>query len=306
VQRYYDYVLNENGRGVAYGDAPADYSTSVLTAKAVQFLRRVQQPFFLYFAPLAPHLPATPPPGAGTALLPLRRMPPSFNEADVADKPWRALHARRLRPGAVDFLEREIVARQIEARQALDRSVRDVVATLKERHLLGSTIILYASDNGFLWGEHRLGGKVWPYEESIRVPLVVRTPWDVGPRVDDRLVLNIDLASTIAELAEVTPGLPQDGRSLVPLLRGESPAWRDDFVIEYLGRSLLGQGGPPPYVGIRTRRYVYVAYANGWRELYDLGRDPWELRNVATDPAHELVRFRLERRLHTLYGQEPG
>ena len=86
------------------------------------------------------------------------------------------------------------------------------------------TIIVYASDNGFLWGEHRLGGKIWPYEESIRVPLVIRVPWrSAWGRTDTHMVLNIDFASTIAELAGVKPGLPQDGRSLVPLLRGKAP-----------------------------------------------------------------------------------
>src|SRR5207253_7943710 len=117
AQRYYDYVLNENGRSVAYGGAPADYSTGVLTSKAVEFLRRVRQPFFLYFAPIAPHLPATPPPDeAGPAPVPPLALRPSFNEADLSDKPWRALHPHPLRPGAIDFLEQSIVERQLEAR----------------------------------------------------------------------------------------------------------------------------------------------------------------------------------------------
>jgi arylsulfatase A-like enzyme len=163
-------------------------------------------------------------------------------------------------------------------------------------------VILYTSDNGFLWGEHRLGGKAWPYEESIRVPLVVRAPWVRPPgRVDRRLVLNIDLASTIAELAGVRPGLSQDGRSLVPLIRGEQLRWRGGFVVEYLGRSLLRQSGPPPYHALRTLRYLYVEYENGWRELYDLAGDPWELWNQADNPRYARIRLLLAKRLHTLY-----
>ena len=306
VQRYYDYVLNENGHPVSYGEAPSDYSTTVLTDKAVDFLAHVQKPFFLYFAPLAPHLPATPAPAdVGRDVQPLVT-DRSFNELDMSDKPWRSWHPRVLRQGAISFLQNSIRDRQLRSLRGVDRSVEAIVDTLKRRDLLGSTVILYASDNGFLWGEHRLGGKVWPYEESIRVPLVVRTPWQsVWGRTDDRLVLNIDLASTIAELAGVRPGLPQDGRSMVPLLRGADTPWRTGFVIEYLGENLLTRGGPPPYSGLRTKRYVWIEYQNGWRELYDLERDPSELHNVAADPAYADTRALLERRLEVLREQPP-
>jgi arylsulfatase A-like enzyme len=306
-QRYYDYVLNENGREVAYGGFPSDYSTSVLTGRAVDFLERAREPFFLYFAPLAPHLPATPPPGHGRpAPVPPLEPRPSFNERYLGDKPWSSWHPRPLRPGAVSFLERSIRDQQLQALGALDRSVAEIVAVLRRRGVLDRTVILYVSDNGFLWGEHRLGGKVWPYEESIRVPLVVRTPWEeTWGRTDDRLVLNIDLAPTVAELAHVGPRLPQDGRSLVPLLRGDDQRWRTGFVVEYLGRDLLSRSGPPPYRGIRTKRYLYVEYENGWRELYDLARDPWEVRNVARDPAYARRRSSLAQRLEVLFRHPP-
>ena len=206
-------------------------------------------PFFLYFAPIAPHLPATPPPGAATASEPSLESGRPSTRTTSATSPGGALHPNKLRPKAISFLEHSIQERQLEALQSVDRSIEEIVAALKRRGLLDRTVILYASDNGFLWGEHRLGGKVWPYEESIRVPLVVRTPWQgVWGRTDNHLVLNIDLASTIAELAGChRPALPQDGRSLIPLLHGEDPPWRSAFVVEYLGRSLLGRSGPPPY-----------------------------------------------------------
>ncbi len=306
AQRYYDYVLDENGREVFYGSAPSDYSTSVLARKAVEFLRGAREPFFLYFAPVAPHLPATPAPGDARSV-PAPPLPaPSFNERDVRDKPWARLHPRRLSRNAVRYLLDTIRDKQLESLRAVDRSVGEIATTLGRRHLLDRTVILYTSDNGFLWGEHRLGGKVWPYDESIRVPLVARVPWpQAWDTTDDHLVLNIDLASTVAELAGVRPGLPQDGRSLVPLLRDESVAWRSAFLVEYRGRSLLGQGGPPPFRAIRTQRYLDVDYDNGWRELYDLARDPWELRNVAADPRYALARSLLERRLTTLSRRRP-
>jgi arylsulfatase A-like enzyme len=173
--------------------------------------------------------------------------------------------------------------------------------------VLDRTVIIYASDNGFLWGEHRLGGKMWPYEESIRIPLVVRTPWRAQRgRTDPRLVLNIDLASTITQLAGTTPALPQDGRSLVPLLQGAKPVWRNSFVVEYLGGNLLRHGGPPPYRALRTKRYMYVEYLNGWRELYDLALDPWQLENRARDASQRSTRQVLARRLETLFSTPPG
>jgi len=109
--------------------------------------------------------------------------------------------------------------------------------------------------------------------------------------------LNIDYAATLAQLAGVEPRLPQDGRSLVPLLHGASPTWRQEFVVEYLGASTYYDGGPPPFSALRTTRWLYVAYLNGWRELYDLRADPYELRNLARDPATAPVRARLARRL---------
>ncbi len=307
-ERYYDYVLNENGRQVFYGAAPQDYSTTVLTRKALDFLEGAKAPFFLYFAPTAPHLPATPAPrDVGTIPAPPAPDRPSFNERDLSDKPWARDHPHRLGPGAIRYLDHDIRELQLESLRALDRSVASIVRVLRRRGELDRTVILYMSDNGFLWGEHRLGGKIWPYEESIRVPLVVRTPWrNVWGTVDRHLVLNIDLASTIAQLAGVRPGLPQDGRSLVPLLHGHRPSWRNEFVVEYLGASELRAGGPPPFRGLRTERYLYVEYLNGWRELYDLRHDPWELQNVADAPAYAGTRAQLHARLLRLFRQPAG
>ena len=171
---------------------------------------------------------------------------------------------------------------------------------------LSDTVIAYTSDNGFLWGEHRLASKVWPYEESIRVPLVVRVPWLRRPRTDDHLALNIDVAPTFADLAGVKPGLPQDGRSLVPLLEGRDVSWRHAFVEEWLGRAATEVGAPPPFEAVHTDRFVWVEYSNGWRELYDLARDPLELRNLAGDPRARALRTRLRDELHRLLASPPA
>ncbi len=306
MERYYDYTLNENGRLVHYGHAPSDYSTTVLADKAVGFIEHARSPFFLDFAPVAPHLPAIPAKqdqGALENLAPLHS--PAFDERAIGDKPWRYWHRDMLK-AAARIYENDIRRRQLESLLSLDRSVKRIVDALRRRKLLDRTVIFYTSDNGFLWGEHRLGGKLWPYEESTHVPLVVRTPWQHAPATDAHPVLNIDLAPTISALAGVRPGLSQDGRSFVPLLRGRRVRWRHAFLVEYLGDNELRLGGPPPYLAVHTRRYLYVEYRNGWRELYDLRRDPWELDNVAGSPRYRGIRRSLHTLLRRLYAAPPA
>ncbi len=306
-EQYYRYTLNEDGRLVDYGRSPADYSTSVLTAKAVDFVRETRKPFFLYFAPVAPHLPAIPAPHDRESvhgLPPLRS--PAFDEADISDKPWRSRFVRTFTPRGAAYDLDEVRARQLETLRSLDRSVGRLVGELRRRRLLRNTVIVYLSDNGFLWGEHRLGGKIWPYEESIHIPLVIRTPWRAGDgTVDHHMALNVDIAPTVAALAGVRPGITQDGRSLVAFLRGQDPPWRVDGLVEYRGPGQLRRGGPPPFRAVRTRRFLYVAYDNGWRELYDMRRDPWQLDNVADTRRYASTQTYLARRLSTLAHAPP-
>jgi arylsulfatase A-like enzyme len=306
LEAYYDYTVDENGRLVHYGTKPADYSTTVLTQKAISFLRSAKKPFFLYFAPVAPHLPAVPAPadvGRFDKLAPFAS--PAVN-ASVSTEPWAAWHAKALTPAGLSYVN-TVRRHQLESLQAVDRAVGRIVGTLTRRNLLDRTVIFYTSDNGFLWGGHRLGGKLWPYEESTRVPLVVRTPWTAANGTVNRdPVLNIDFASTIAQITGVTPAIPQDGDSFAPLLHGQRTPWRKEYLLEYLGRNALKQGGPPPYVAIHTARFLYVEYRyRHWQELYDLRKDPWELDNVAADPAYRGVLRSLSSRLHALYAAPP-
>jgi N-acetylglucosamine-6-sulfatase len=267
--RYYDYELNENGTIVRYGDVPSDYSTRVLAEKAVRFVEGAR-PFFLYLAPIAPHPPATPAPQDVDASITPWTPPPSFDEADDSDKPGGG--AGPLDRAAAEHLREEMMRSLL----GVDRAVRDVVRAVREAGRLEDTYFVFTSDNGSLWGEHRLVGKVWPYEESIRVPLVIRPPGSDPTRTVDALALNLDIPATIAELAGVRPGLPQDGRSLVPVLKGDVDRWRHAFVVEFLGYA----PGIPAYSGIRTERYLYVEYRDRSRELYDLRADPFELENL--------------------------
>lgn len=305
MEAYYNYWLNDNGHLEHYGTKPTDYSTTVLTHKATQFIQKARHPFFLYFAPVAPHLPAIPDKrdqGKLENIAPIHS--PAFNQRNIGKEPWRFWHKDMLSAAAQLYIN-HVRIRQEESLLALDRSVKSVVQALKARHELNRTVILYTSDNGFLWGEHRLGGKVWPYQESTHVPLIVRAPWTTTPQRNNQPVLNIDLAPTITDLAGVTPGLPADGRSVAPFLYGQQVAWRHAFLEEYLGKDMLHGGGPPPYVAVQTRRQLYVEYRNGWRELYNLRKDPWELNNIAGDPRTKSLQARLSATLHRLYDAPP-
>jgi len=325
---YFDYRLNENGRIVSYGSRPEDYSTDVLSAKATDFVERTaeaSQPFFLYLAPYAPHEPATPAPRHAEALpAATASRSPSFDEADVGDKPSYVRDSPGLSPDLVRQID-EIYRERLQSLLAVDEMVAALVGTLRASGQLDNTYVFFASDNGFHLGEHRLPhGKLSPYEEAIRVPLVVRGPGVPAGRVEDRLALNTDLAPTFAELAgAATPGFI-DGRSLMPLLRGEVPAeWRQTILVEAFGSGksrlrrtnpgaadagatpdesageLRGSAPIPPYTALRTAGLLYVEYETGERELYDLRADPYELENLAATADPSLLE-RLSARLAAL------
>lgn len=294
--RYFGYRLNENGRLVPYS-GPGNYETDVLDRKAVDFIRRQapsQTPFFLNVAPNAPHdsvLGATGPCSGSAQPIPPQPAPrhagrfnneplpkpPSFNELDYSDKPaFRRIP--RLNLTDVANLTRDYHCR-LESLLAVDEMVRDILVALRESGELDDTLVIYTSDNGFLLGQHRVRGKVFPYEPSIRVPLVMRGPGVPHRKTVKDLVANIDLAPTIVDAANASPGLPMDGRSLFPLM-----AHRGDR----LGRAIELEAGETRnnYRGVLTQRYMYAEYANGDKELYDLSHDLFELRNAQGNPAY--------------------
>ena len=287
---YYRYALNVDGRFEVHGRTPEDYSTDVLADRAVEFVCRTPGSLFLYFAPFAPHSPYTPGPGDAWAVPELGPWrPPAFDEADVSDKPaWvRALpRMSERRVAQIEGIRRASYGSLV----AVDRAVARIVEALEETGRLRQTLIVYTSDHGFSWGEHRWVDKIAPYEESIRVPLVVRDDTLVrGPgRTDPRLVSNIDLAPTFAAAAgTAAPGA--DGTSFLPLLSSQSGPWRTDVLVE--GMRLFGV---PGFCGVRSDRHAYVWYETGEEELYDLAADPAQLENRAGDPAlrAELERYR--------------
>jgi arylsulfatase A-like enzyme len=296
---YYDYDLSVDGTIETHGSDPAtDYSTTVLGESAAAFVRSVpaDQPLFVEFAPAAPHDPAIAEPRFEQDfpdLVPWR--PPSFDEADVSDKP---AYVQRFPPltsastSSVDGFRR----RQLQTLQSADEQVGQLLDALEETGRLEDTLILFTSDNGLLWGEHRWVKKEVPYDEALRVPLVVRyDAGNIATRTEEHLALNIDLAPTIADLAGVEHPATE-GVSLGPLLSDPSAPWRSDFLIEHM----QGTNPVPTYCGVRTETQKFVRYVTGERELYDLAADPGELDNVAADPDHADDVARLERRLDEL------
>lgn len=296
---YFDYEMSIDGRPSSFGSDPADYSTHVLGDLADRFIRDAdpEDPLFLMLTPFGPHSPTIAAPEDRGPVAPGWEPSLSFREGDVSDKPVyiRALDAPlNLRAARDRWVE------QLRALRAVDDVVLRVVRALRETGRLEDSLIVFTSDNGIAFGEHRWKYKLTPYEESIRVPLVIRYDPLTGGDTTPALALNVDLAPTIADLAGIDlPGA--DGRSLVPILTGEASAVRTDFLIEHAQyRSVRGLPDPPSYCGVRTQRHTFVHYATGEEELYDVWQDPDQLRNLASLPAHHGVLESLRARTREL------
>ncbi len=274
--------------------------TDLFSEQADSFVRHHSgaAPFYLQVAPIAPHEPAVPYPRHSRLFAGERApQPPSFGEKDVSDKPG---YVSKLKPLTRDEISsfNDLHRNRLRSMMAIDEMVGRLVAALRETGELDNTYVVFASDNGLHMGQHRLGeGKRLAYEEDIRVPLIVRGPSVPANVTRGRMVLNNDLAPTFAGWAGASPLLPVDGRSLTPLLGPSPPArWRTAFVAEGARHERIGR---PAYRAVRTENYLYARYANGERELYNLDRDPYQLRSY-DEGANPTLKERLERRLSAL------
>ena len=336
-QKLYDYRVNENGEEVSYGSEEEDFYTDVLSEQATDFVERAtpdDTPFFAYVAPTAPHGPATSAERHEGAFADEEApRPPSFDEEDVSDKPPPVRDAGRITEEEASNID-DYYRQRLESMLAVDEMVGSLVEELEAAGELDNTYIFFTSDNGWFQGEHRIHStKNRPYEESARVPLLVRGPGVTAGSEVQELALNTDFAPTFAELAGLEGEFGEaDGRSLTPLMRGEEPAsWRSTVLLERLpseeggggsgkgkgkakgkgdragegkegktaagGVPKAGPGNPGPFRAVRTGTHKYVEYENGETELYDLTNDPYELENVyeTADPALvEDLKARLE------------
>lgn len=312
---YYDYNMSLNGRLVYHGTKDADYSTDVLGDDATTFIRSAPegQPLFLYFAPHAPHAPATPPARYLQSLPEASKYrPPNFNEADMSDKPAWAAPLLSLSDDEVQQID-SLRENQFRSLLAVDDAVSGILSALSDTKRLSNTMLVFMSDNGLELGSHRWIPKAVPWEESIRVPMIIRyDPLTGGSaRTDDHMVLNIDLAPTFAQVGGVSA--PEaEGSSLVPLLAGPPPDWRQDFLMEHLPGGDGDPGSVPTYCGVRTERFKYVRYEEQvgdmirmYEEVYDLDTDPYELTNLAGDARYALIKAALHERMVQLCSPPP-
>jgi N-acetylglucosamine-6-sulfatase len=328
-----DPVLWENGNEKQV----RGYVTDLLSERAAQFVaRRRDKPFALFLAHKAVH-PDVQQKQDGTIdlatmqgyVLPERHKdlyrgatyPPRPNvrpiERVLEDKPaWRDVFELRSRPESRPFLEglqsgtQEEIRRRAAMMASVDEGVGLLLAELEKRGILDDTLVVFLGDNGFFFGEHALGAeRRFAYEEGIRTAFFVRYPRLVKPgRVIMPMVLALDIAPTLIELAGGKPGPHIQGRSFVPLLRRRAATWRKSFLIEYYNESAWPWIVGMSYKAVRTERakLIHWVHKDGMDELYDLERDPYEIRNIIRKPTYVKVRTRLYRELRSLVAEAVG
>jgi N-acetylglucosamine-6-sulfatase len=300
---YFDPVLNVNGERRKL----PGYVTDVLTDQAIGFIQRKRdQPFFLYLGHKAPHSPVTPPKDLAELYTDVDVPLPKTYYENHDDKPawYLEFHDHDAFHTLLHPVEkyREYVRNYCRTLVSVDRNLGRLLKALDDGGLARDTAVVYLSDNGHFLGEHQFYSKMIMYEESIRIPLLVRYPRQAaaGRRVDE-MVLNVDLAPTILDLAGVAAPRDMEGRSFAELIAGRKARdWRQSFLYEY------DDGwGLPPLEGVRTADgWQYTRYPD-WEQLYDIARDPDQVRNLAADPKYQARKRELIAELKRLGGGRP-
>ena len=295
---YLDPVVNVDGRQLQLDGHMTDY----LNRRALEFVTRPhKKPFLLYLAHKALHTPYIPLKRHESLYAGARYTPPVSADEDLSGKPvlrravepvdWTTVEgvapeppeSRRGRGTDRDSVVRD----QLRTLAAVDEGVGLLMSALKRSGRLDDTFIVFTSDNGYLLGEHgQFDNKRFAYEESIRVPFIVRYPRLAAPGTKvDALALNVDVAPTLLSLAGAEPLEKVHGRSLLPLLGGRADGWRESFLAEYFIEKVAPRA--PSWQAVRTTRWKYIRYTEleGMDELYDLAADPHEMRNLVGEPA---------------------
>lgn len=325
---FYSYRLNVNGTieknfGQNAG-CPADkatrachYLTDQITARALAVIRHTNKtPFYMQLDYTAPHGDLVPPEGPEPPARESRRFrnfqihrAPSFNERDVSDKPSfgrRLPLMNRARLGRLTKRERN----RLRSLRAVDDDIGQLLDALAGSGLAKRTWIFFLSDNGYLLGEHRYeASKFVPYEPATQVPLLVRGPGAKSGATSSEVVGNIDIAPTVLQIAGAARGHRLDGRSLLPFLADPSRRTRRPLLLEAFNTADVpaargaqipateARSGPISYTGIVNDRYKLIRYRDYQTELFDLLRDPDELRSLDNNPAYNGVRRYLRRAL---------
>lgn len=296
----FGYALNENGTVHHYGRSRDVYQTDVLTDKAGTFITdsaRSGAPFALVVTPDSPGDRTVPAPRDADSFPGLGTLHgPAFGRLPTNPPAWLA----GLPPlGGQDLVRLDAdYERRVEAVQSVDTLLRRIGRSLHANHVANNTYVVFSSGEGFHLGGHRLRpGTGTAFDSDVRVPFVVRGPDVPEDATIDALGSSVDLAATFYELAGIHAAPPTDGVSLMPLWHGlVPPSWQPAVLIEKTkplpGETTLS-GKPPNFSAVRTATSVYVSYADGSREYYDLAKDPDELHNLAgTMSARQLARHR--------------
>lgn len=279
------WYINVNGRET-YNNRELRTDPEYLSWRAQQFIEARPDtddggsPFFMVMSPFTPHYPYFHDDEDANKFN-NRQAPrtPNFNEADISDKALPMRNKPLKDPAQMDERYRD----RLRGLQGVDRMVEEVVRALARGNHLDDTYIVFTSDNGYLMGHHRIEGKSYPYESSIKVPFIVRGPDVPRGETRDQLIANTDWAPTIADWAEVSLNQP-DGRSITPLLTANPPEWRKRVLLEIFDNGL----SPYSYKAMRTNSgnegTLYVENSeesgNGQREYYNLWADPYQLNNA--------------------------
>jgi N-acetylglucosamine-6-sulfatase len=302
------------------------YVTDVLTDQVVAFIERSRaesKPFLAYLAHKAVHpnvmqqndgrvVTLKDQPGGFVAAerhrgryagRPMPRRPNAFKPP--VDKPALMRPIKSLPPlGRGTATTDEEIRGRLEMLLAVDESLGRIVATLEKGGILDQTVVVFTSDHGYFYGEHGLNEeRRLAYEETIRIPLLVRYPSRIkAGSVSSDIVLMLDLAPTVLSLAGLAPPATMEGRSLLPIFAGDAREWRKSFLIEYYTDTVFPRVLNMGYSAVRTDRYKYIEYRElkGMNELYDLQTDPYEERNLIASQSAASILGELRKTLAAL------
>ncbi len=293
----FDYVASFIGQG-EYNDCPIilngkltptkGWIDDISTDYAIKFLKQQtkDKPFFLWLGFKSPHGPR------GGKRIPerFRRLYADKESRPVPNCDVQAIFYRGVKPGRGSGAERpgphyEAIRAYMQHITAIDECVGRVLDALDNTGHADDTIVMIGSDNGFYLGEHQLGDKRSAYDESLRVPLLVRVPGQNAKRgaTSEAMILNIDYAPTILDFAGLEPLPEAQGRSLRPLLTGNKPDdWRKAFFYEYFKETPYTS---PTILAVRTDTHKLIRYPghDEWTEVFDLVHDPYEIHNLVSD-----------------------
>ncbi|MEO6916565.1 MAG: sulfatase [Chitinophagaceae bacterium] len=324
---YYNPLLNIDGKHVQYKDSA--YITDVLTDLSLEWLKKrdKSKPFFLYLShkavherefparrdvghykdlaiqyPVSMYMTAVPESKKFTRGKQADTASYTFNRKDIPN--W--VRAQRYSWHGVDYMYNDGIGfddfyqKYLETLLGVDNSIGRVLDYLKENGLDKETLVIYMGDNGFAFGEHGLIDKRTAYEESIRVPLLARCPGLIKPAtVVKQMVLNLDIAPTILELAGVKKPAQMQGSSFVALLQNKSVPWRDKMFYEYYWENAFPQ--TPTQYAVRTEQFKFIRSQGIWDidQLFDIQKDPFELNNLIRNPAYQQTGRELNSQLWT-------